>query len=302
MPDRLTGIEVFVAAMKLGGLSAGARALNMSPAMATKHFDALEHRLGVKLAHRSTRRLTLTEAGRQFLERSEALLRALTEAESEAVSVADVVGGKIRIAVPIAFGIAHIAPLIPAFTERYPRLIVELGLSDHHADLIAEDWDTAIRIGLLADSDLVARKLAPVRTVLAAAPAYIARRGVPKSVDDLTTHNCLGYTLSRPLGAESWSFGPQGDLVIPIRGDFRSNNGEALIAAAMAGQGIVYGPRFLACQALRDGRLIELLLDVPTVETGGVYAVSHPSRRVAAKTNAWIEFLSERLAVRIDDF
>ncbi len=132
MPDRLKGIEVFVAAMRLGGLSAGARALNMSPGMATKHFDALERRLGIKLAHRSTRRLTLTEAGRHFLESSEALLRALTEAESEAVSVADIVAGRLRVAVSIAFGITQVAPLVPAFTERYPRVTVELGLSDHH--------------------------------------------------------------------------------------------------------------------------------------------------------------------------
>ncbi len=301
MADRLSGIEVFVRAMSLGGLSAAARALNMSPAMAAKHLDALEARLGVTLAHRTTRRLSLTEAGRHFLAEAERLLAGLADAEAQASASTVTIEGLLRVSTPVTFGLLHVAPLIPAFTTHYPGLTIELGLNDRYVDLMEEGWDVAVRVGRLSDSPLIARKLARAGMVVCAAPAYLASRGTPVTVADLKDHNCLGYTLSQSTGGRTWSFGPDGDIRVPVSGTLLANNGEALIAAAMAGAGIVYGPTFIAAPGLRDGRLTAITLDLPLMDLGNVYAVTHPDRRPAARTRAWIDYLAATLPARAGD-
>ena len=295
MADRLTGIEVFVRAMAQGGLSAAARSLGMSPAMAARHLDALEARLGATLVHRTTRKLSLTEAGRRFVDEATRLLAELADAEAEASASPMVVDGLLRVAVPVSFGVMHVAPIVPAFSALYPALTVELGLNDRYVDLMEEGWDVAIRIGRLADSLLIARKLAPATVVVCASPAYLAARGRPNSVADLKDHDCLGYTLSANAGGRVWSFGPDGDIHVPVRGVLHANNGEALVAAAAAGQGLVYGPRFIAAPALADGRLEVVELDVPMFDLGAVYAVTHANRRPAAKTRAWIDYLAQEI-------
>jgi DNA-binding transcriptional LysR family regulator len=301
MPDRLTGMEVFAAAIRLGGLSAASRELGMSPAMATKHLDALEHRLGVTLVRRTTRRLALTEAGRHFLDRTEPLLSSLAEAESEALAANVAINGLLRVAVPVSFGTLHVAPLAAAFSRQYPEVTLELGLNDRYVDLMEEGWDVAVRIGRLADSSLIARKLAPATMVVAASPAYLSTHGVPRSVSELSRHDCLGFTLSPIGGAKTWSFGVKGEVKIPVRSSLCANNGEALVAAAIEGQGLVYGPRFIAASALKDGRLSALDLDVALFDLGAVYALTHPDRRPAAKTRAWIDFLASSMEARREE-
>lgn len=291
MPDRLSGIEVFVHAMQHGGLSAAGRDLGMSPAMAGKHLNALERRLGVTLVRRTTRKLSLTEAGRQFLGEAQRLLSELAEAEAAASANTLTVEGLLRVSTPMSFGVMHLAPLTAAFSKTHPKLTIELGLNDRYVDLVEEEWDVAIRIGRLDDSDLIARKLAPVSAVVCASPAYLAEHGAPVGLQDLEAHTCLGYTLSGNAGAKTWRFGVDGDMVVPVRGTLHANNGEALIAAAIAGQGLVYGPRFIAEPALRDGRLAEISLDVPLYDIGAVYALTHPDRRPALKVRAWVSYL-----------
>lgn len=295
MADRLTGMEVLVRAIRLGGLSAAARELRMSPAMATKHLDALEARLATTLVRRTTRKLALTEAGADYFEKAERILTEIGEAEAEAASRSVAIEGFLRVSAPATFGVLHIAPLAPLFHARCPSVTLELGFSDRYVDLLDERWDMAIRIGRLADSSLVARKLAPMRTVVCAAPAYLARRGTPKSVFDLIAHDCLGYTFAEQAGASTWSFGRNGEIKAPVRGWLRANNGEALLCAAIAGAGLVYGPRYVAARALAEGSLVEVALDHPPLPVGAVHAITHPDRRPAAKTRAWIEFLAETL-------
>jgi DNA-binding transcriptional LysR family regulator len=295
MADRLTAMEVFARAVRLGGLSAAARELRMSPAMATKHLDALEARLGATLARRTTRRLSLTEAGADFLEKAERILTEIGEAEAEASSRSIAIEGLLRVSAPATFGVLQIAPLAPLFHARHPNVVLELGFSDRYVDLLDERWDMAIRIGRLADSSLIARKLAPMRTVVCAAPAYLARRGTPRLVSDLIAHDCLGYTFAEQAGTSTWSFGRDGEIKAPVRGSLRSNNGEALLRASIAGQGLVYGPRYIAARALAEGSLVELTLDQPPMPVGAVHAITHRDRRPAAKTRAWIEFLGETL-------
>ncbi len=295
MADRLTGIEVFARAVALGSLSAAARDMGMSAAMATRHLNELEARLGVTLVNRTTRRLSLTEVGATYLDKAEAILADLKEAEAEASARTHSVEGLLRVSAPAAFGMLYLGELIAEFHWLHPKVIVEAGLNDRYVDLLEERWDTAIRIGKLADSSLVARKLADVRLNICASPAYLAARGTPRTPADLAGHDCFGYTLSSHTGTSHWGFGADGRIQQPVRGTLHTNNGAVLVQAALAGQGLVYGPRFLTSRAIADGRLVEIEFDVPLMELGAIHAITHPARKLAAKTRAWIEFLSRRL-------
>jgi DNA-binding transcriptional LysR family regulator len=295
--DRLTGIEVFVRAIRSGGLSAAGRQMRLSPTMAGRHLDALEARLGTTLVTRTTRRLVLTEAGAAYLERAERILSELEEADADASAVSHKVEGLLRVSSPMTFGTLHVARLAAAFHEQNPGVTIELGLSDRYVDLLEERWDMAIRIGRLSDSSLVARRLATMQLAICAAPAYLARYGTPERADDLAYHICLGFTLNEATGSASWDFGPNGGKRVAVHGSLCANNGEALVAAAVAGQGLVYGPRFIAQAALERGDLVEVTLTEPLVDLGGVFAVTHPTRHPLAKTRAWINFLAREIPV-----
>src|SRR5262245_52145913 len=228
MLDRVTGMHVFARVAQLGTLSAAARTLGMSQTMATKHLAAIEERLGVKLMHRTTRRMRLTEAGQRYLEAAERIVAEVEEAEASAAAERTDPRGRLRINASVAFGWRQLAPLIPAFVGYCPAVQVDLGLNDRYVDLIEEGWDLAIRIGALTESTMIARKLAPCGTLLCAAPSYLAQYGTPRSVNDLGGHNCLGYTLSREFGPDHWPFGTDGKVVVPIKGNVRASNGDAL--------------------------------------------------------------------------
>jgi DNA-binding transcriptional LysR family regulator len=293
--DRLTGLEVFARVAAAGSLSAAGRTMGMSQTMVTKHLAALEARLGARLFHRTTRRLSITEAGRSYLEASERILADI-EAANDAVAADRVEPrGLLRLNVPVVFGTRQIASLLPEFAQRCPRVTVELGLNDRHVDLAEEGWDMAIRIGALADSSLVARRLAPCRMATCAAPSYLKAQGTPRTVAELADHNCLGYTLALS-GPHRWSFGRRAEISVPIVGDLRANNGDALLAAAVAGQGIIYQPTFIVADDLRAGRLTALPLDQPTNERLAVHAVYLPDRHPPAKVRAFIDFIATRFA------
>ncbi len=295
MLDRVTGMQVFVRVAALGSLSAAARALGMSQTMATKHMAALEDRLGTKLLHRTTRRLSLTEAGRNYLEAAERILSEIDEADSRAaISVAEV-RGQLRLNAPVSFGIREIAPLLPDLCASHPGLTIDLGLNDRYVDLVEEGWDLVVRIGSLTSSSLVARRLAPCPTVVCASRAYLDRHGRPKTIAALKEHNCLGYTLSRDAGVGRWQFGRDGKVSVTVTGNLKANNGDALVAAAVAGHGIIYQPAFLVARELADGNLVPLKLDHPTRELAGIYAAYPSDRRPPAKVRATIDYLAERL-------
>ncbi len=291
--DRVTSMRVFVQATSAGSLSAAGRHLGMSPAMATKHVNALEARLGVKLFHRTTRSLTLTEAGSDYLEACLRILPEIDEAEAAVASQRVKATGLLRMNVPLSFGSRFVAPLIPAFSQRYPEVRVELGLSDAQLDLIAGSWDLAIRIGRLADSPMQARRLGNSCMTVCAAPDYLDRRGVPRTVAELAQHNCLSYTLSSTQDSKHWAFGRDGAIRAPARGDLLANNGDALLAAALAGQGVIYQPHFIVADAVRRGDLVVLELDKPVVELGGIHVLYPPDRRPPAKVRVMIDYLAE---------
>jgi DNA-binding transcriptional LysR family regulator len=293
MLDRFTGMQVFASVASLGSLSAAARALGMSQTMATKHIAALEDRLGVKLLHRTTRRLTLTEAGRAYLDASERILAEVDEADAEAAAGAAEVRGILRLNVPVSFGVREIAPLLPRFLKSHAGLAIDLGLNDRQVDLIEEGWDLVIRIADLPSSGLIARRLAPCNTTVCASPSYLSERGTPRTIAELTEHNCLGYTLSQTQGTQRWQFGGAKEASVPVQGSLHANNGDALIAAAVAGEGIVYTPVFLVAREVAAGLLVPIGLDFPPTGPPGIYAVHAGGRRPPAKVRAFIDYLAQ---------
>lgn len=299
MLDRVTGMQVFVRVAALGSFSAAARALGLSQTMVTKHVAALEDRLGVKLLHRSTRKLALTEEGRTYLSACERILAEIEEAEASASLDRIEPRGTLRLNVPLTFGFRQVVPALAAFSRLYPAVSFDLGLADRYVDLMEEGWDLAIRIGRLKDSSLVVRRLAVCRTVVCASPAYLKEHGTPQDLDDLARHNCLGYTLPSAVGANRWTFGTDGEIAVPIQGNLRANNGDALLAAAVAGQGVIYQPTFIVGDNLREGSLVPVLRAFPTYEPG-IHAVLPSGRQAPAKVRAFVAFLADRFGPEPD--
>lgn len=291
--DSLTSMRVFVRAASDGSLSAAARHFSMSPAMASKHVNALESRLGVKLFHRTTRRLALTEAGSHYLEACQRILPDIDEADANAASQRLEATGVLRFSLPLSFGNHCIVPLLPEFSRRHPRVHVELGLNDGPTDLIEGRWDLGLRVGRLADSPLRYRSLGNCSMLLCAAPDYLQRYGTPTRTSELRAHNCLGYTLSAFGGSREWPFGPAGEVRVAVRGNLAANNGEALLVAAEAGQGLIYQPDFIVAKALREGRLRSLELELPNYSLGGIHLLYPPERQPPAKVRVMIDYLLE---------
>ena len=294
MLDQVTGMRVFVRVAAAGSLAAAGRSLNLSQTMVTKHVDALEARLGVRLLHRTTRRLTLTEAGRGYLDACGRILAEIEEAEEAAAAGQAEPRGLLRLNAPVSFGTSQIVPLLGQFAARYPKVRLDIGLNDRVVDLIEEGWDLAVRIGVLRGSSLVSRRLAPCRMVVCASPAYLQAHGTPRTAADLAGHNCLGYTLSERMGTGRWSFGPDASVVVPVSGTMQANNGDALRAAALAGLGVIYQPTFLVGGDVRSGALVALTLDHPPALAGHIQAVFRPDRLLPLKSRVMIEFLATR--------
>ncbi|HEY0295086.1 MAG TPA: LysR substrate-binding domain-containing protein [Bordetella sp.] len=293
MLDRMTGMQVFAKAAAMGSLSAAARQMAMSPAMAAKHLNALEDRLGARLFHRSTRKLSLTEAGQQYLDACGRLLPELEEVEAAIASQRAQATGLLRLNTPLSFGVRYIAPLLPAFCREHPGVVVDLGLNDRVVDLVEEGWDLTLRVGALKDSRLVARKLADSAMVVCAAPQYWARQGFPQTWAALSSHNCLSFSLSDLSRPDVWRYGRHGERRVAVRGNLRANNGDALIAAAVAGLGVLYEPEFIVADALRGGLLASVQLDDEAADLGGIHLVRSADRMPPAKVRAMSDFLLE---------
>lgn len=290
----LAQIETFVSVARLGSFTAAAEALDISRTMASKNVQLLERRLRVKLLNRTTRAVHLTEAGALYLEQAQQALRLLEQAGEQAASLTGQATGHLRIAAPLSFATLHLPPLLSDFQHRYPDIRVELDLSDALTDLIEGGFDMGLRIGAMADSTLIQRRLAPIRRVICAAPAYLDRHGRPRLPQDLTRHNCLDY---RHMAERLQWLLMQGETrhAVYVRGDLRANNGEFLTRMAIAGRGIVNVPRFIAETALRDGRLEQILPDfTPPEQT--LCALYPAGRAVPMKLRLFLDFLAGALA------
>lgn len=288
--DRLSTMETFVRVAEAGSFVAAAQRLGLSAAMVSRHVQDLEQRLGTRLLNRTTRRISLTEAGAAYFERGRQLLRELEELDLSAAREVQQPRGLLRVNAPVVFGTRHLSRLLTEYQERYPDVAIDLSLTDRFIDLVEEGADLAVRIGALTDSTLVARRLCPARLVLCASPAYLAQHGTPGSTDALASHNCLGYTYTR--GGVEWELhGADGPVVVPFRGSLRANHGEVLLQAALDGMGIILSPTFIVGEALCDGRLQQVLPRVGLTELS-VYAV-FPSRKfLSAKVRTFVDFLA----------
>ena len=294
MVDQLSGLGVFAQVVEANGFTAAAARLGVSKAAVSKQVARLEDRLGVRLLNRSTRRLGLTEAGRDLYERARRILDEVEEAEQAASSRQINPRGVLRVNAPVTYGISHLAPILPAFMKLYPEIQVELVMNDRFVDLIDEGFDLAVRVAALPDSSLVARRLWAARHVVCAAPAYLERRGRPETPADLAQHDCLLYAYL--ASGDEWRFtAPDGKPAnVRVQGSLRSNNGDALQLAAVAGLGAIYSPAFFLGDDLAAGRLVPLLERWQTLEIA-VHAVYPPGRPLGAKVRVFIDYLAETL-------
>jgi len=287
--DTLDGMRTFAAVVTEGSFSRAAERLDRSPQLVSKYVAQLEARLGVRLLNRSTRRLSVTEAGRAYFDRCQGIVAAVDELEEAVGSMSEAVRGVLKINAPMTFGIHQLTPAIAEFQAAHPDLRVDLALDDRVVDVVSEGFDLAIRIADLDPSSLVARRLAPIRLVLCAAPAYLERRGTPRTPQDLADHECLGYTYS--ADRDRWRFeSADGVDDIQVRGRFCANNGEALRTAALAGHGLIVQPTFIVGDDLRAGRLVRVMPD-HAIATLNVYAVYAHRQFLSNKVRAFVEFL-----------
>jgi DNA-binding transcriptional LysR family regulator len=288
--DRLNAMRVFVAVAEGGHFAQASERLGMSRTMASKLVMDLEAHLGQRLLNRTTRKVSLTELGTAYLERCRDILAAIEEAEREITAQASEPVGRLRVTAPMSFGASHVAPQIAVYTARHPRVSIDLVLNDRLVDLVEEGYDLAIRIGRLADSSLVAKRIGVTRLVVCASPAYFAAHGRPKTPADLAQHECLLYSYAS-AGAV-WTFsGASGEETVRVGGRVACNNGDAICAMAIAALGVVAQPDFIVARHLQSGAL-EQILAAYTDRVTGIYAI-HPSHRhVPLKLRCFIDQLA----------
>jgi DNA-binding transcriptional LysR family regulator len=291
--DKFQEMRVFSAVVDASSFVAAADSLGMSKAAVSRYVSELEQRLGVRLMHRTTRKLSLTPEGEVFLARCRDILASIESSEAEISTRSVTASGLLKVSVPVSFGIRHLAPLWSEFLSDHPQVTLNVQLADRVIDLVDEGFDLAVRIARLPDSSLISRQLASTRLVLCAAPSYLKRRGTPAHPLELAQHDVLGYSLMA-MG-DQWQFtGPEGPVSVKVRPRMWTNNGDSCVAAALQGSGIQLQPTFLIDEELASGHLVEILPQFRSVELG-IYAI-YPSRKfVLPKVRAMVEFLANKL-------
>lgn len=287
----LENLQVFVRAAELGGFSAAGRALRMSAAVVSYRIRALEEELGCQLFVRTTRRINLTEQGRVFFDKCLDVVKAVERAQASVTHGQGELRDRLRVTAPLGLGRRVVAPLAAAFHRAHPGVELRLRLSEHLLDLVQESVDVALRMARFEDSSFTMRKIADVERVLCAAPNYIARRGAPKSPNDLLSHQCL---LLRYPGAQQfrWTLQVDGQLLtLPVSGSLDADDGDALTAWALGGEGIVMKPVFEVAEHLRDGRLTPVLPHCPPAPV--TLAALYPARRASPGVRAFTDALVE---------
>jgi DNA-binding transcriptional LysR family regulator len=291
--DRLLSMEVFVASVDLGSFTAAANVFKITPAMVSKHIVSLEKRLGATLLARTTRTQKLTEIGQKYYDNCKRILGQIADAEAGAEAMGSKPKGHLRVNASMWFGSLTLAPIICDYLKQFPEVNIELSLTDRYVDIVDEGFDVAIRIGKLKDSSLVARKLSIFELAVCASPDYIAKAGMPKTPEDLTRHQCLGFTNWHNQGG--WKLMQrQLGLKTAQAPRFESDNGQALLAAAVKGIGIIMMPKELLRPDIEAGRLIELMKKhVPPARP--IHAIYPKERQLAPKLTSFVDFLVEKL-------
>ncbi|MEO8040250.1 MAG: LysR family transcriptional regulator [Betaproteobacteria bacterium] len=293
--DRLDGYQLFVRVVETGSFSGAARDLGVTQPTVTRHVAALEQRLGVRLVNRNTRRLSLTEAGRVYYDRSKALLDLVAETENLALDQRAALRGKLRIATSVAFGRRVVTPLILAFMRDHPDIEIDLRCDDAYIDLVAQGIDVSIRLGRLADSSLAARTLGFNPWAMVAAPRYLARRGAPTAPKDLERHDVLVYSSVHGDDHLHFQHPQQGRVSVRVRGPFRSNNLSSLIAAAREGMGVAALPLYVAGASLGQGR-VEIVLEGYSLPGQEIHAVFPSPKLLPTRVSVFVDHLKAHFA------
>ena len=292
--DRLDAMHLFVRVAETGSFSGVAQQLGVARSVVTRQIAALEAHLGVKLMARSTRRLALTMSGTAYLEKCRVILNLVEVAEADVAEERATPRGRIRVSVPLSFGLKRVAPLLLDFLRRYPEVGLDMDYSDRRANLIEEGIDLSIRIARRLEAGDVARRIGSGRMLVVAAPDYLARHGRPQHPAELAHHECLGYTAGN--GSLAWQFLVDGQIEsFPVRSRISANNGDVLTEAAAQGLGITCQPDFIADIFIAAGRVEAILADFPLPELG-IYAVLPSNRHIPHRVRVLMDFLGERLA------
>jgi DNA-binding transcriptional LysR family regulator len=293
LPD-LEGLAIFAKVVEMRSFAGAAQELQVSKATVSKAIRRVEARLGARLINRTSRRLALTDAGRQLAGRAAHILAEGEAAEDAALAQATAPRGLVRLAAPMSFGVLHIAPLLPEFLAAYADVSIDLQLSDAMVDLVGDGFDAAIRIAALPDSSLVARRLCEMPAYLVGSPAYLKKHGRPKHPVDLAQHRCIGY--SHTATPETWRFTKNGrSATVRPSGPLRVNNGDAMMPALVAGTGLGFLPEFMLRESLAAGRLERLLPDW-SLPSGAAYWIAPPGGPRPKRVEVLADFLVEKLA------
>lgn len=278
--DTMQGMKTFVTVVDTGSFTRAADALAISPQLVSKYMAQLEQHLGVRLLNRTTRRLHLTEAGRQYYQRAQQILEDIEDLECQLTDMQNQARGVLRISAPVSFAIRHLPPVLQQYQQQHPQVTIDLQLNDRKIDILDEGFDIALRIGQLASSSLIARRLAPIRVVYCASPSYLAKHGTPTSPTQLNGHTFLKYSYMDT----KFSNGAQSTL--------SCNNGDVLTAAAIGGDGIVLQPTFIVSDAIRRGDLT-IVMPEHEPEPIALYAVYAHRQLLASKVTSFIQFISD---------
>ncbi|UCI34764.1 LysR family transcriptional regulator [Mesorhizobium sp. B4-1-4] len=292
MNDRLQQLAIFVRTVETGSFSKVAREFALSQPSVSRTVAALEERLGVKLLTRTTRQLSLTDAGEALLSRAREALAGVEEAENAARG-ADRLSGVLRVALPATFGARQIVPLLPGFLDRHPQLKIDLMMSDRYENLVAEGADMALRLGNQPDSSFVARKIATARRLFVASPDYLARRGTPRTLADLAQHHLVGGPGDG--GEQNWTAHRDGVIEVhPVDPRVRTRSATGAVASASAGLGIAIASAWMCAEELASARLVEVLADY-RLEPTTAYVVFPAGRRPSQKARAFSDYLEQVL-------
>lgn len=293
-------MQTFNAVVDAGSFTKAANALGVSKAAVSRYVVDMEMRLGVRLLHRTTRRLALTDEGQVFYARTKELLAELDEAEAEVTSRSEAATGLLRVNAPYTFGILQLAPLWGQFKAMHPKVTLDVTLADRLVDLVEEGYDVAIRIATLSSSTLVSKRLATTRMVLCASPTYLVRHGTPSHPHELTQHAVISYVYWATK--DEWRFdGPNGPVSVKTQPIMSTNSGDTCRAAALAHHGVILQPSFLVGPDIATGTLVELMPQYRSIELG-IYAVYPTRKHVPAKVRALVDFLQARFSARPKDW
>jgi DNA-binding transcriptional LysR family regulator len=294
MMEQLTHLVTFARVVQAGSFAAAAKRLQMTPSVASKHVAKLEQRLGAILLQRSTRKLSLTEAGSAYFEHCARILEELDQSQQAVARLQAAPTGHLRVSCLPSFATSVLAPMVPAFFKRYPKIELELVGTERIVDLAEDGFDLALRITREPAQTLVARALGPIRFVICASPAYYRRHSKPKRPADLTQHNCLGYTTGS--ASNTWRFLRDAEQVeVPVSGSFQANSIDAVRTLALSGVGVALLPTYSVGDDLRARRLISSFADYRGFNLTTLYAAYLPNRYGSPKLRAFIDFLANKI-------